>query len=104
MRAMFEHLSPAWILLAALVFDAIVGDPYALYRAVPHPVALIGRAIAALDDRWNRPAKGPRLRRLLGVLLLLTIASGSALAGLAVLSRRAPSPTAGSPRRCASMC
>lgn len=86
MRAMFEHLSPAWILLAALVFDAIVGDPYALYRAVPHPVALIGRAIAALDDRWNRPAKGPRLRRLLGVLLLLTIAGGSALAGLAILA------------------
>jgi adenosylcobinamide-phosphate synthase len=85
MRAMFESLSPAWILLAALIFDAVVGDPYVLYRTVPHPVALIGRAIAALDAAWNRPERGPRTRRLLGVALLLVIAGGAALVGAAIL-------------------
>lgn len=85
MRAMMHTVSPAWVLLAALLLDAAIGDPYALYRAVPHPVALIGRAIAALDAAWNRPERSRRARRLLGVLLLATMVFGMlAIGGLIV--------------------
>jgi hypothetical protein len=38
------------LLLLALLLDAYIGDPPLLYRAVPHPVALM-RAIAAGLER-----------------------------------------------------
>lgn len=41
------------ILLLALALDAALGDPRWLYRALPHPVVLCGRAIEALERRWN---------------------------------------------------
>ena len=44
----------AVILLIAQVFDALVGDPQALWRRVPHPVALAGGLIGWLDRHWNR--------------------------------------------------
>ena len=37
----------------ALLLDALIGDPPALWQRLPHPVALVGRLIAmfeALDD------------------------------------------------------
>ena len=45
----------AWILLLAALLDAAFGDPVWLYRALPHPVALIGRLIGWLDRRFNDP-------------------------------------------------
>lgn len=41
------------ILLVALGLDAVVGDPPWLWRRLPHPVALIGRAIGAADRGLN---------------------------------------------------
>ncbi|MGE4527174.1 MAG: adenosylcobinamide-phosphate synthase CbiB [Rhodospirillaceae bacterium] len=81
---MIETLSPAGILFAALLFDTAVGDPHAFYDRVPHPVALIGRGIAALDARWNLPELGPEARRRRGVALVLTMAGGMAAIGLAL--------------------
>lgn len=92
MRAMMQTVSPAWVLLAALVLDALIGDPYALYRAVPHPVALIGRAIAALDAAWNRPERSRRVRRLLGVLLLATMVAGMLAVGGVIVAVAARVP------------
>lgn len=43
---------PALVLLA-LMIDAIVGDPRALWSRVPHPVAWFGRVIDTFDQRWN---------------------------------------------------
>ncbi len=57
------------ILLAALVLDALAGDP--LGRA--HPVALMGRLIAALDRRLNRTERGDAARRARGVLTVLVV-------------------------------
>jgi adenosylcobinamide-phosphate synthase len=42
------------ILLIALVLDALIGDPDWLWRKVPHPVAIMGKAIAVLDRRLNK--------------------------------------------------
>lgn len=42
------------VALVALVLDALIGWPEALYRRISHPVVWLGRLIAALDRRWNR--------------------------------------------------
>ena len=61
------------MLAAALILDALVGEPAALWSRVPHPVALFGRLVSALDGRLNA---GPDRRRngTLAVLALLLVA------------------------------
>ncbi|MGH6900412.1 MAG: adenosylcobinamide-phosphate synthase CbiB, partial [Geminicoccaceae bacterium] len=39
-------------LLLALALDALLGDPRWLWRRLPHPVVMIGRALARLEERW----------------------------------------------------
>lgn len=39
-------------LLLAMALDAIMGDPAWLWRRLPHPVVVMGRAIARLEERW----------------------------------------------------
>jgi adenosylcobinamide-phosphate synthase len=69
------------ILLLALILDAAFGDPDWLYRAIPHPVVLIGRVIDRLDDRLNRESDGPALRRALGMVAMIALIAGSVLVG-----------------------
>src|SRR5262245_55059599 len=69
------------ILLLALILDAAFGDPDWLYRAISHPVVLIGRVIGRLDDRLNREGDGPGLRRALGMVAIITLIAGSVLLG-----------------------
>jgi len=66
------------VLIGALVIDAVAGDPAWLYRVVPHPVAILGRAIALLDGRWNDRQATPATRRWLGALTvtLVTVSAG----------------------------
>lgn len=66
------------VLITALAIDAIAGDPAWLYRAVPHPVAIMGRAVAALDARWNNPAASGGARRWRGALAVLLITASAA--------------------------
>jgi adenosylcobinamide-phosphate synthase len=71
-----------WVALA-IVIDLIVGDP----RALPHPVVILGKAISALEHRWNKGS--PQRRRLLGGCLTLVVVLGTlsvAWLGLALLS------------------
>ncbi len=56
------------LLLGALVAEALFGYP----KGVRHPVAWIGRLIAALDARWNS-GKRRRLSGLVVALILITI-------------------------------
>ena len=73
-------LADPWsILLLALALDAILGDPRWLYRAVPHPVVLAGRAVAALEARWNDLSLSPgaRVRRGLAATLMVTGGAGA---------------------------
>ncbi|KQT83083.1 adenosylcobinamide-phosphate synthase CbiB [Aurantimonas sp. Leaf443] len=74
-------------LLLGTVLDRLVGDPDWLWRRLPHPVALIGAAIAFLERRLNRPALSPARRRRGGIaaaalLVLGSIATGLLLQGL----------------------
>ncbi len=71
-------------LLLALVLDAAVGDPAIVYSRMPHPIVLIGRAIAWLDRRWNRDDQGDAARRWAGVVACLALVLASAGIGLAI--------------------
>jgi adenosylcobinamide-phosphate synthase len=87
-------LSPdaLWILVAALVLDALIGDPDFVWRRCPHPVVLLGALVAFLDRGLNRDAWSPRGRRYAGVLALVVIVLVSATAGWLVetMLRRLP--------------
>ncbi|HXQ42856.1 MAG TPA: adenosylcobinamide-phosphate synthase CbiB, partial [Candidatus Udaeobacter sp.] len=51
---------------------------------LPHPVALIGRAIGWLDRRCNREQSGDGARRLAGILVVALLAGAAAALGLAI--------------------
>jgi adenosylcobinamide-phosphate synthase len=61
------------ILALALVLDALLGEPDWLWRHLPHPAALMGRLIATLDRRFNRPPDA-KLAGLLMTIALVTFA------------------------------
>jgi adenosylcobinamide-phosphate synthase len=59
--------SGLFIVIAALAFDALIGDPDWLWRRLGHPVALIGALIDTLDRRFNREDQSPQQRRSAGI-------------------------------------
>ena len=74
---------PAFALaLAALAFEAAVGYPAPLYKAIGHPVTWIGRLISRLDAGLNHDAASFTARRRAGIaalVILLTVVGGLAL-------------------------
>ncbi|MEM7176607.1 MAG: adenosylcobinamide-phosphate synthase CbiB [Pseudomonadota bacterium] len=54
------------MLALALILDALVGEPGWLWRRIPHPVVVMGRAIGWLERRLNGGAQA----RLLGAVML----------------------------------
>jgi adenosylcobinamide-phosphate synthase len=64
----------AGLLAIAMVADAVLGEPPAVWNRVPHPAVLMGRIIDQLDQRLN---KGPT-RRIMGVTAVagLVVAAG----------------------------
>ncbi|MEL6236723.1 MAG: CobD/CbiB family cobalamin biosynthesis protein [Pseudomonadota bacterium] len=64
------------MLLAALLLDAIVGDPKRVWSRIPHPVVLISRFVRRLDTRFNRGAR----RRLKGGVSVAVLALCAVLA------------------------
>jgi len=84
MLAAPHGMDPWLILLLALALDAVVGDPRWLYRAVPHPVALMGRLIEAGDARLNDPEAPRRARLAWGAALSAALVGGAAILGWGV--------------------
>ena len=66
--------------LLALILDALLGEPKALWDRWPHPAVLMGRAVAALDRRLNAGEN----RRLKGVFAVLILVAGAAALGIAL--------------------
>ena len=67
------------VALAALLVDAVVGDPPALYRRVPHPVAMLGKGIEILEARLNDASVSDAGRLVRGgaaALLVIAAAAG----------------------------
>jgi adenosylcobinamide-phosphate synthase len=84
------------IVVLAIAFDALIGDPDLLWRRLPHPVALMGSVINRLDRALNREQWSAARRRAAGCMttvvlvaicgglgLLLQAALGWTLLGLA---------------------
>lgn len=63
------------IALIALLIDAAIGWPDAIYRRIGHPVTWLGRLIGALDRRWN--AGGMRVWR--GALASLVVIAAATI-------------------------
>ncbi|MFC4352764.1 adenosylcobinamide-phosphate synthase CbiB [Fodinicurvata halophila] len=74
----------ALVLLAALLLDALLGDPEWLWRRLPHPITLIGRLIDYFDRQFNLTDTALGTRRRLGVMVLLLLLAGAIVAGLAL--------------------
>ncbi|HEV2674476.1 MAG TPA: adenosylcobinamide-phosphate synthase CbiB [Aliidongia sp.] len=72
------------ILMLALGLDWLIGDVPAVFSYVPHPVVLIGRAIALFDRRLNREQRSARARRIRGVVTLIALVAMAALVGVAL--------------------
>lgn len=73
-------VDPLMILVGALIIDAVIGDPPWLWRALPHPVAMIGSLIHFLDQKLNREKRTDLDRRLRGAL----VGTGMTLAAAAL--------------------
>ena len=56
------RVDPLLLLVAGLVIDALFGDMPAVFRYVPHPVVLAGRAIAFFDRKLNRETRSEMSR------------------------------------------
>lgn len=88
---------PFALALAALLVDAVTGDPPALYRRVPHPVAVVGSGIGILEARLNDAALSDA-RRLVrgGAAALLVVAAAAGVGALVhALASAVPAPPAG---------
>ncbi|WP_298981888.1 adenosylcobinamide-phosphate synthase CbiB [uncultured Roseibium sp.] len=81
-----------WLLVAALLLDAVVGDPDWLWRRLPHPVVWLGKLIAAFDQRFNKTTLSNGARKQNGVLVLITLIVLSSIIGfcLQALAERLP--------------
>jgi adenosylcobinamide-phosphate synthase len=72
------------LLLLALVLDAVFGELPWLFRFVPHPVVVIGRAIAFFDRRLNRIERSNRSRLFRGGFTVALLVSLAAAIGAAI--------------------
>lgn len=89
----FGHAPDAlFMLFLALALDGVLGEMPWLFRWVPHPVVAIGRLIAALERRLNRPDRSDGARRWRGVLTAAGLTVGALAVGGAVafLARTLP--------------
>ena len=83
---------PFALALAALLVDAVTGDPPALYRRVPHPVAVVGRGIGILEARLNDEALSDAHRVVRGALVVLLVVAAAAGVGALVHALASAAP------------
>jgi len=73
-----------FVVVAALAFDALIGDPDWLWRRLPHPVVLMGSCIGWLDRALNREAWSPPQRQWAGIGAVLLLLFVSVLTGILI--------------------
>lgn len=79
-----ETFNPLWLLLAALVLDAYVGDMNRLFNMIKHPVVWIGDLISLLDNKLNRDNRSETNRAIRGFIVVCFIVSVCCVIGLAI--------------------
>jgi len=78
---MLVHGDALLLVVAALLLDAVIGDPDWLWRRAPHPVVWIGSGIAWLERRLNREDWSKRKRRCAGVFAVIVLVAISFFVG-----------------------
>jgi adenosylcobinamide-phosphate synthase len=73
-----------FVVVAALAFDALIGDPDWLWRRLPHPVVLIGSFIGFLDRALNHETRSSATRKLAGVGVVILLLAISAVIGFLI--------------------
>ena len=70
----------AGAVLLALLLDAVFGEPEWLWRRMPHPVVVFGKAISFFEKRLNHPqdqtALNGRLSGSVSLVILLLLGAG----------------------------
>lgn len=66
------------LLLAALILDALFGEPDLLWSRVSHPVVLMGRLLSWLEERLNE-GTGRRVKGVLALAVLVVVSTVPAL-------------------------
>lgn len=80
------------LLVAALVADAIVGNPRLPARWLPHPVRILGQMVGWLDRKLNRPYRRSYDLQLRGAAVVLLVCGVTAAFGLIVARFSASHP------------
>lgn len=78
---MLVHGDALLLVVAALLLDAVIGDPDWLWRRAPHPVVWIGSGIGWLERRLNPESWSRRQRKLAGVVTIIALVSVAMLVG-----------------------
>ena len=73
-----------FVVVAALAFDALIGDPDWLWRRVPHPVTLIGSFIGWLDRTLNLDTRSAAQRKFAGVSVVVLLLVTSTFIGFLI--------------------
>lgn len=73
-----------FVVVAALAFDALIGDPDWLWRRLSHPVALMGSCIGWFDHTLNLDTWSPAQRKRAGVGVVVLLLALSALSGFLI--------------------
>lgn len=76
--------NPLWLLLAALVLDAYLGDMNRLFNVIKHPVVWIGDLIGFLDHKLNRDNRSELNRAIRGFVVVVFVVSVCLVIGMAV--------------------
>jgi adenosylcobinamide-phosphate synthase len=78
---MLVHSDALLLVVAALLLDAVIGDPDWLWRRFPHPVVWIGNGIGWLEHRLNREDASQRQRKLAGIVTVILLVIVALLVG-----------------------
>jgi adenosylcobinamide-phosphate synthase len=81
-----------FIVIAAIGFDGLIGDPDWLWRRLPHPVAWIGAGIGYLDRTLNREDRSPQQRKSAGIACTAMTVAVAALTGFLIQILLQPIP------------
>jgi adenosylcobinamide-phosphate synthase len=89
---MLFHANALLVVMIALLADAVIGDPDAVWRRWPHPVTWIGWLIGRLDSGLNHDDQTHRRRKIMGcvALVLLLLISGMVAFALDAILRALP--------------
>jgi adenosylcobinamide-phosphate synthase len=72
------------VVLLALLFDALIGDPEWLWKRLPHPVVIIGRGLVWCERIFNRAHRPRRWRRVAGIVVVIVMTAVSFAIGACI--------------------